>query len=281
MRGEVLDKVANSGSGIGVDHPAFQGVSLRGAWALLFVIWVSSCSLSDRQEAPKPLLADGQTHLEFTWPAVRDEAPELNFRIPREDIDLSLAPTRTDRGGIRTLFLKMRWPPDGVLQQKMSPAKFGATYSSEPSRQLHSRRTIELFWALNNNQARREHFDLWAYKCNSCMWDGQIGGLQRYSRMYCPNPESLPERGQLSQREPDDPSPPGCYLNRKGSYLSNSIEDDLGERAIEIRCLSGICEMSLQINDRTVLTNLQPTQFAYATELADAIRSQVSSYIVK
>jgi hypothetical protein len=249
--------------------------------ALVFMTMVTSCGVSGNQEAPAPLMEKGQTHLVFTWPAVRDEAPALTFRIPREDVDLSISPTRTDSGEIRTLFVKLKWPSDGVLVREMSSPRRDASAASRPPSNKLPWQSVELFRALNDSQQRREHYALWAYKCETCMADGQVGGLQRYSRMYCPDPASLPQRGQLAQREADDPSPPGCYLNRQGSYLSNSVQDDQGEQAIEVRCLSGHCEMSLQVRGRTVFTNINPKQLRYSTELAEAIRRQVSSYIVE
>ena len=257
-----------------------------GAWknilpALFLMTIATSCGISGNQDTPAPLLKKGQTHLVFTWPAVRDERPALTFRIPRDDVDLSISPTWTDSGQIRTFFVKMKWPSNGVLVREMSSARRDTGTASRPPTNKRPWQGVELFRALNDSQQRRERYALWAYKCDTCVLDGQIGGLQRYSRMYCPDPKSLPQRGQLAQREADDPSPPGCYLNRQGSYLSNSVQDDQGEQAIEVECRSGFCQMSLQVRGITVFTNINPKQLRYSTELAEAIRRQVSSYIVE
>lgn len=249
---------------------------------------LTACEWRERQKS-EPLfnmqLPKESTHLDLQWPAIRDETPAVHFRIPREDLDVSRI--RGDKPGeVNWVFLELKLPES--LGRKLWDASNSTKRRPRPSPPPGRTylKIVELMRIPNDASMRVHRYDSWGGgDCNECIADGVVMGLARYSKKYCLGPavsQSDPAvRESLRKKPKDDPSPLGCWVNRYGSYLSNSIKQDQGERGVDIRCASGSCDMNVQIEGRKVYTSLRTEQLVHAEELAHFIRARLSQYVVQ
>jgi len=248
---------------------------------------LTACEWRERQES-KPRfnmqLPKEATHLDLRWPAIRDETPAVHFRIPREDLDVSRI--RGDKPGeVDWIFLEFTMPES--LGGKLWAASNGTRQHSRPTLPGRTyKKIVELRRTPNDASMRLLNYDLWGGNdCDGCVADGEVNGLSRYSKRYCLGPaisEADPVvRESLRKKPKDDSSPTGCWVNRSSAYLSNSMQQDLGEQGIDIRCISGSCQMYLQIKGRQASTSLRMEQLVHANELAQFVRTRLSQHIVQ
>lgn len=85
----------------------------------------------------------------------------------------------------------------------------------------------------------------------------------------------------LLNESSDDLGPEGCVLARLASYLSNSLDKDMGEQDVDVWCGAGMCGVWLQFEGHEISMGVHMRQLQSAVDLADSVHLQFSSYIVK
>ena len=225
---------------------------------------------------------EGATEMNLRWPEIPGQAPAVHFRIPRDDVYLDTL-VGDKPGEVDRVSLKIRIPEQ--LARDLFTARQGRGKFPEPHPDRPYLKSVELLRLVNNEEARKDRFDQWSFKCmNSvrCVLDGSVGELVRYSEIMCPGPppkkETLMHSNDANEWQKRILVPEGCKVLSVGQYLSNSTNRDRGEEGIDIECIQG-CQLYVQVQGRKLRTSLRLSQIKYAQELADIMRNQVKNYV--
>lgn len=110
--------------------------------------------------------------------------------------------------------------------------------------------------------------------------DGEVGGLRRYSKLYCYSVHQQREPHYariLEHKRTDDPSPTGCVVNRDlAMYVSAPGNDDW----VLIECRAyGICDAYFQAGRREARTSIWIDDVQRWQETVSPVRAVVDSLV--
>jgi hypothetical protein len=110
--------------------------------------------------------------------------------------------------------------------------------------------------------------------------DGEIGGLRRFSKLYCYSAYQRTEQQHkqiLEHKQRDDPSPPGCVVDRDlALYVSPPDASDW----VLIECHAlGNCDASFQAGQREARLSLWAYDVERWRETVNPVRGIVDSFV--
>lgn len=232
-------------------------------------------------------------YLEVHWPGnATGIQPPVTFRIPREYVDQRS--TWTDEQGIKTIAVRFELP--GLTPWQKSSVQKRVKIGGEARREapsvesqrrftMHIKRDSHMGYAVR--MAMRREAQPKEIKSggstNHYMRDIDFAGLERYSAIRCYTPEHLknpPMKKFLDEKEPDDPSPSNCRLDRSWAILVSPPEVKNDEKGVGIDCSSTGCRAKFSVAGRGISMYVRHAEISRWKELVEPARELARSFVM-
>lgn len=214
--------------------------------------------------------------VDVDWPAVQD-SPAMHLRIPRSDLAESFLHRETN-GRIVSVGITIRLPPASRPPPEVQDAFDAGVYGRRTTRAEQTTLMVELLGSPPDPDRRAQSLAQ-QRTCQSCSFDGIVGGLIRTSPGYCaPAPYNGAALRELADKPADDPFPTGCVAVRGGSYFNTPAGTD---EPMDVWCSFSICNVKTQFAGRSMEIQMSDRRIDHALAWSDLAREQLSSYVVR